>query len=147
MAPNLYFTLTDNADPAFRSAIDSQIKAFNDDVSESHRLVRRSGVRPLDIVVRDEQDRLVGGLVGNTYWGWLKIDDLWLHETLRGCGYGRELAASAEAEAVARGCKRAWVRTFSFQARGFYEKLGYRVVGQLEDYPPGQTFYWLRKDL
>jgi hypothetical protein len=24
--------------------------------------------------------------------------------------------------------------------------LGYRVVGQLDDYPPGQIFYWMRKD-
>lgn len=52
----------------------------------------------------------------------------------------------AEAEALQRGCSRAKLRTFSFQARGFYEKEGYRVVGELEDYPPGETFYWMQKD-
>jgi GNAT superfamily N-acetyltransferase len=145
--PGLRLVLTSTADPAFREAVDRQIKAFNDAVSEPHRLVRKSGVRPLDIVVRDEQDRPLGGLVGNTYWDWLEIDDLWLPEALRGRGLGRELMAAAEAEAVVRGCSRAWVRTFSFQAREFYERLGYWVVGQLEDYPPGQTFYWLRKEL
>ena len=37
--------------------------------------------------------------------------------------------------------------TFSFQARDFYQRHGYRVVGQLDDYPPGETFYWMRKEL
>jgi hypothetical protein len=37
--------------------------------------------------------------------------------------------------------------SFSFQAPGFYEKLGYRTFGVLEDYPPGQAQVWLRKDL
>jgi len=31
--------------------------------------------------------------------------------------------------------------------RGFYEKNGFRIVGQLDDYPPGQIRYTLRKDL
>lgn len=39
------------------------------------------------------------------------------------------------------------LRTFGFQARGFYEKQGYRVVGALEDYPPGNAMFWMRKDL
>jgi hypothetical protein len=38
------------------------------------------------------------------------------------------------------------LRTFSFQARRFYEKEGYRVVGELADYLPGETLYWVRKD-
>ena len=39
--------------------------------------------------------------------------------------------------------------TLSFQARPFYEKLGYRVYGQLEDFPAGSghTRYYLTKTL
>ena len=54
---------------------------------------------------------------------------------------------AAEAEARARGCLRARLSTFDFQARGFYEKQGYRVVGTLADYPPGGAMYWMRKEL
>ena len=36
---------------------------------------------------------------------------------------------------------------FSFQARGFYEKLGYAVFGALEDYPIGHSRMFLRKTI
>lgn len=138
--------LTDAASEELRTALHQQIRAFNDSRSEPHRAVRQAGVHKLDIFIRDGEGRLRGGLVASTYWDWLEVDDLWLEDGLRGWGYGRRLLAMAEAEARARGCTRAWVRTFRFQARGFYERLGYRVVGQLEDYPPGSAFYWMRKD-
>ena len=72
---------------------------------------------------------------------------LWLPPALRGQGLGHKLLTLAEAEARRRGCTRAQLRTFDFQARGFYEKVGYRVVGVLEDYPPDGAMYWMRKEL
>jgi ribosomal protein S18 acetylase RimI-like enzyme len=143
----LRFLLSDEPEPETRRIIHEEIKAFNDAVSQHHRAIRGAGARPLQITIRDEQGQLLGGLVADTYWGWLDIDDLWLHESLRGLGYGRKLMAMAETEALARGCLHAFVRTFSFQARGFYEQLGYRVVGRLDDYPPGESFFWLRKEI
>lgn len=88
----------------------------------------------------------MGGLIGSTYWGWLELDTLWVAEELRRHGYGRTLLRMAEAEARARGCARVMLTTYSFQARGFYAKEGYRVVGELADYPPGSTYYCMRKD-
>jgi GNAT superfamily N-acetyltransferase len=127
--------------------LQEEIRRFNNAVSRHHRDVRQSGLEPLEITFRDEEDRLLGGLAGDTYWGWLEIDDLWLHESVRGRGLGRRLVAMAEGEALARGCSRAFLRTFGFQARGFYEKLGYQVVGCLDDYPPGESFLWMRREL
>jgi GNAT superfamily N-acetyltransferase len=65
-------------------------------------------------------------------------------DDLRGRGVGRELMAQAEARAVERGCHAAWLDTFSFQARGFYEKLGYEEFGTL-DYPPIHKRYFMKK--
>ncbi|MGL4551891.1 MAG: GNAT family N-acetyltransferase [Gemmataceae bacterium] len=99
------------------------------------------------LVLRDEAGRAVGGLIGQLHWGWLRIDILAVAEPLRGGGWGRRLVAEAERAAGAAGCRRAWVDTFSFQAPGFYERLGYREFGRLPDYPEGQTRIFLAKEL
>ena len=57
------------------------------------------------------------------------------------------MLAAAEAEALRRGCRGARLFTYSFQARGFYEKHGYTVFGVLDDFPPGHSQIWLRKTL
>ncbi len=46
-----------------------------------------------------------------------------------------------------KGCVWAHVDTFSFQARGFYESLGYKVFATLDDYPPGHSRHYLKKRL
>jgi hypothetical protein len=55
--------------------------------------------------------------------------------------------SAAEAEAVAAGCTDAVLDTFSFQARGFYERHGYHVYATLEGYPPGYRQLFLHKRL
>jgi ribosomal protein S18 acetylase RimI-like enzyme len=101
--------------------------------------------RGLYISVRDGNNQIVGGLIGYTHWEWLYVENLVVSQVLRGQGYGRALMMLAEKQAIQRGCKHAYVDTFDFQARGFYEKLGYEVFGVLEDYPPGHTKYFLQK--
>ena len=98
----------------------------------------------LAIVARDGET-VVGGLLGHTNWDWLFIRQLWLAKGVRGSGLGRSLVRAAEAEAVRRGCSAAHCDTFDFQALPFYRKLGYEVFGQLKDYPPGHTRFFLRK--
>jgi GNAT superfamily N-acetyltransferase len=97
-------------------------------------------------LVRDGAAAVVAGIAGNTYAGWLFVQYLWVAEALRGGGIGRGLKAQAERLARTRGCHSAHLDTFSFQARGFYETLGYEVFGAL-DYPPGYARYFLRKRL
>lgn len=124
------------------------LKAHNTAVSPAHRLARDpAAVTPLNLFVYDDAGEFAAGLSATTYWGWLDIDDLWIHENLRGQGRGARLMYQAEREAIRRGCQWAQLKTFHFQARGFYEKLGYRMVGELADYPPGGSFFWMRKDL
>ncbi|HEY1259750.1 MAG TPA: GNAT family N-acetyltransferase [Stellaceae bacterium] len=101
--------------------------------------------RPLAVFLREEA-KIVAGLAGETYCGWLFVKYLWVSEGLRGRGVGRELILRAESCARALGCHSAWLDTFSFQARGFYEKLGYSEFGRL-DYPPGHSRHFLQKRL
>jgi GNAT superfamily N-acetyltransferase len=94
-------------------------------------------------MLHDAEGTLVGGLSGATYWDWLFVAALWVHGSQRGKGAGTALLAAAEAHAAGLGCHSVWLDTF--QASGFYEKLGYTVFGALEDYPKGQTRSFLRK--
>ena len=100
---------------------------------------------PLAVLVRDETDAVVGGLVGRTTAAWLYVELFWLPETLRGAGLGRRVMMAAEAEAVQRDCIGVHLDTYDYQAPGFYQKLGYEVFGSIEDHPPGHTRFWMRK--
>ena len=66
---------------------------------------------------------------------------------IRGQGLGSKLMLQAENEAALRGCHSAWLDTHKFQARGFYEKLGYEIFGELSDYPTGYSRYFMKKAL
>lgn len=100
---------------------------------------------PIAIFIRDSEGKIVGGLVGKTSWEWMLVSHLWVSETLRFQGYGRELMLTAEAEAKKRGCHHSYLDTFSFQALGFYQKIGYQIFGILEDFPRGHQRYFLQK--
>jgi GNAT superfamily N-acetyltransferase len=108
---------------------------------------RMPGFQPIAVVARDARAAIVGGIVGTTNWNWLHVSLVWVSESCRRGGLGRRLMAELERAAVARGCTRAHLDTFSFQARPFYERLGYRVFGVLDDYPPGQQRFFMEKSL
>jgi GNAT superfamily N-acetyltransferase len=103
--------------------------------------------RPVTLALRTPEGALVGGLYGATMWGWLEIDGLWVVLEARGRGCGRRLVHAAEAVARQRGCRGVRLGTFDFQARAFYERLGYVVFGELPGFPAGHTHYELWKAL
>jgi GNAT superfamily N-acetyltransferase len=97
--------------------------------------------------LRDENGEILGGLLGDIWADWLHVGTLAVAAPVRGHGFGRELMKRAELYAVERGCTDAFLDTFGFQARGFYEKLGYRVFGTLENHPAGHQHYFMTKRL
>lgn len=101
----------------------------------------------ITIALRDDGDRIIGGVLGEAHWGWLRVKILAVPSELRGQGWGTQLMRGIERIAVERGCRNAWVDTFSFQARPFYERLGYKVFGTLPDYPAGHERYFLTRSI
>ena len=88
---------------------------------------------------------LIGGLVGETAREALAINLLWISPAHRHRGLGATLLARAEAEAAARGCRLAWLDTYDFQARPFYERRGYVVVGEIGPLARGRRRYFMQK--
>ena len=105
------------------------------------------GHTPLNIVEYDADGNVIGGILGGTYWGWMYVDILWVHENHRGKGIGSKLLAEAEREAKNRGCHHVHLDTMSWQAPDFYKKHGYSVIGILPDIPKGNQKYLLMKKL
>ncbi|MGF1621746.1 MAG: GNAT family N-acetyltransferase [Rhodomicrobiaceae bacterium] len=100
----------------------------------------------LEIVLRQD-GRIVAGLRGKTALRWLFVSTLAVAPECRGSGYGRKLMEEAERVAIERGCQGIWLDTFSFQAPGFYAKLGFERFGVIEDFPPGESRSFLMKRL
>lgn len=124
---------------ADRAAILAPLAAFNRQYTEF------GATGPLAILLKNEAGATLGGLWGVTIFRWLKIELLFVPEEMRGVSMGTAIMNRAEALAAERGCIGASLDTYSFQARGFYEKLGYSLVGTIEDCPPGGARHFLQK--
>jgi GNAT superfamily N-acetyltransferase len=117
------------------------LNAFNS------RFINIDELKAIGVFVTDTDGKKLAGLTGSTSGNWLRIDMLWVSDTLRGQGVGSKLILAAEEEARARGCCYAQVDTASFQARPFYEKLGYTLRFSLDNYPRHHQRHYLSKTL
>ena len=113
--------------------------------NEEH--VSAGGDATFAVFLRDMGGAILGGVLAKVGRGWLHINTLWVDPSVREQGYGTKLMAAVEAEARQRGCHSAYLDTFSFQARPFYERCGYEVFGTLEDFPAGHQRFFMRKSL
>ena len=138
---SLDLRIDDNVEPADEASVVRGLLAFNE------ARIGPSGEQPVKFVARDSAGTVVGGILGHTRWRWLYIAKLWVDERARGQGLGPRRMEAAENLARSRDCTDVSLDTFDYQARPFYEKLGYELFGTLEGYPPGSRQYYLRKRL
>lgn len=101
--------------------------------------------RPLNVVAKDDNGQLIGGVSCRTVYQNLLVEVLWVDKAYRGTGLGRRLMEQAEQQAKSRGCLQAQVDTLSFQAPDFYQKLGFEVVGIVPSVAGNPERYFLVK--
>jgi GNAT superfamily N-acetyltransferase len=133
----IYVNTTDALGEGAQQAICDELRRFNlenNGVFFTARELAANAPRPLYAVARDGEGRLLGGLLAETQFAWMKLSIISVVPAARGCGVGSRLLAAAEAEAVSRGCRYAYADTMDYQAPMFYQKLGYKLVGRLEDW-------------
>ncbi len=97
------------------------------------------------LVARDANSNVVGGVVGEAYWGWVNFTAVWVHPEYRRQGLASQMLQAAEAEAVRLGYTQAYLDTFSFQSPALYLRAGYEVFGTLDNFPAGAKRFFLRK--
>jgi GNAT superfamily N-acetyltransferase len=134
-------TVDENPVPDLQAQIGAPLRAFN--ISQ----IGPISAQALAILLRDpESNEIVGGLWGKSVADWMFVDLLVVPEALRKRGIGTALLRQAEDIARKRNCAGVWLHTGTFQAPGFYEKLGYERFGQIPDFPRGhKTFFYSKR--
>ena len=139
MIDDPHIDLTDHPPQEARDVLLAGLIDFN------RRLLGDPQGKPLALLLTSAAGAVVGGMWARTGFKWLFVELLFVPESLRGRGLGRELLDRAEQEARRRGCIGAWLETLSPQARTLYERCGYTVFGEIPDYPPGNVRTFLCK--
>jgi GNAT superfamily N-acetyltransferase len=119
--------------------IDHGLDAYNAQFATAH-------YEEFAVALKGDDGAVRGGIYAMAWAGMLFVKWFWIDEAMRGQGHGRQLLTAAEEEGRQRGCTAAYLDTFEFQARPFYEKSGYSVFGTL-DYPAGFKRFYLHKAL
>jgi GNAT superfamily N-acetyltransferase len=131
---------TDDKDEVLQ-ALMAGMKAFNNAAVpnlNSHKIVA---------AIRDASGKVVGGVIGRLAGDSVYMEVVWTDDSVRGTGQGRDMMLLAEAEAKRLGAREAWLYTMSFQAKPFYEKLGYAQFGELDWLDGQHKRHFMRKDL
>lgn len=119
----------------------AQIVAFNQPFFEVKKRT------PLAVTYASKTNEMQGGASGVAFGNWFMLNWLWVDERLRGQKIGQQLLTEIEQQAAKLGCCYILLDTLDFQAKPFYEKCGYRVVHQLNQYPKVGVKYYMQKTL
>jgi N-acetylglutamate synthase-like GNAT family acetyltransferase len=138
IASGLHAIWDDNPSAETREHLVEKIDAF-------HHRTFPSEFKRFTLFLQDNTASLKGGVSGAIYCDWLRIDGLWVDDVLRRRGIGTRLMTRAENHAIELRCHSAWLTTF--QARGFYEAVGYEVFGTLDNFPAAQQQHFMKKRL
>ncbi|MCW8407512.1 GNAT family N-acetyltransferase [Legionella sp. PATHC035] len=117
------------------------LKKFNESIIGNYE------AKPFIIHAQNEVSEVLGGIKGDIFGTLCRVFTVWIHEQYRRQGLGRELFDQLDVFAKENHCQMIQLDTAEFQAKGFYEKLGYQVIATLPNNFMGYTSYILRKNL
>jgi ribosomal protein S18 acetylase RimI-like enzyme len=101
----------------------------------------------LEYCITDQEGTLIAGIVANRCNQLLTIEYLWVDPAQRKRGLGRQLMVHMEAVASEKKARIILLATFSFQAPGFYKKLGYEQFGTIKNCINGHDDCFFKKEL
>lgn len=101
----------------------------------------------LNCNIKDDNGKVIAGIVADSYGGCTYVKYLWVDNAYHGKRLGSKLLQHVIDVSIEHGSHLIWLDTFDFQARGFYEKHGFKVWGTLEGQPKGHKRFFLSKTL
>ena len=143
-------TIKNENDIKFKKIINTRLRKnnmekcswFKDNISED---INISSVKNNNFLAFDN-DKLIGGAIGFVEYNWYFLDLLYIDEGYRNRNIGTNLIKEIEKFALKEHLTGVRMETWNFQAKGFYEKNGYSVFGEIKDCPPGTIDYHLKKE-
>jgi GNAT superfamily N-acetyltransferase len=141
VGPSYHLVAEDNPDPRDLALLEEKLAAA------AVAAVGAGEEEEFGIFVRDDAGRIVAGASASVWGGCCQIHTLWVDGPRRGHGLATELMAEVEATARRRGCRLAMGLTYDVLTPGFYDRLGYRTVGIIDDCPAGTATRWYCKEL
>lgn len=104
---------------------------------------------PIDRIafVAHNEDTFAGAVTAHLLWGTLHIRHMFIETQYRRQGLGKTLMEKALEYGKAHGCSVAFVDTMSFQALGFYQRLGFVHEFTRTGFAHNSVLYYLKKEL
>ena len=95
----------------------------------------------------EEEGAVIAGVVAESVGDTVEVAYLFVDPAYRGRALGSALMQALEAEARRCGMKRILLNTYSFQAPGFYRKLGYQQLFAISPCFDRNSQYFFQKEL
>jgi GNAT superfamily N-acetyltransferase len=104
---------------------------------------------PIDRVafVASAGDTFAGAVTAHVLWGTLHIRHMFIEAQYRRQGLGKTLMERALDYGETHGCTVSFVDTMSFQALGFYQRLGFVHEFTRTGFAHNTVLYYLKKEL
>lgn len=92
-------------------------------------------------ISKEVSEELIAGIKGFRHWNWFYLTHLWTAPEARHQGMARDLIE----ELIRRSREEQLLGIYvdTFDAEGFYEKHGFKVLGRLPNFPEGGVRTWL----
>lgn len=103
--------------------------------------------KPFLIYAKDNTENIIGGIEGEIFDKVCAVHMAWVEENERKKGVGTQLFYQLEELAKQNACQFIQLDTTEFQARQFYEKLGFIVIASLPNNFKGNATHIMRKML
>ncbi len=104
--------------------------------------------KPFSIYIKDTYGKVIAGLTGVALVNYdCLVNIVAVDPAHRRQGYGRQIFSALDTFATEQKCTNIRLETADFQARGFYEKMGYQMVAEIPRSFLGHTSFVMQKKL
>ena len=121
--------------------LSTELKRYNESIVGPYQR------KPYAIYIKSQSGEVIAGIKGDVFERICSVHLMWVHENCRQQGFGKKIMLRLDKYATKMGCRFIQLDTAAFQAKAFYEKLGFSTIATLPEGFMGSDQYIMRKVL